>query len=181
MRVRYRARRRFGPFAINIAPGKRMLPRVSSVAVKIGPVTRNLTRGTTSINTPGLGSVQLDSGRSAVTTRRQYPPGTDDVAVAEIQCRRCGSQPTRPCQTPSEAPAARPHKPRRDDAADLIESRRRDYTPGGRSTRPGPVSPLGRLVRRILGGLLVVVLAWLLVVALDAHSPVELLRWEVGQ
>jgi hypothetical protein len=179
VRVRYRARRRFGPFAINIAPGRGMLPRVSSVAVKIGPVTRNLTRGTTSINTPGLGSVQLDGGRSRRPARRQYPPGTDDVAVAEIQCRHCGSQPTRRCQRPSEVPVAHPHKSRRDDAADLIESRG-DYTPGGRSGRPGPIRPLGRLVQRILGVLLVIGLVWLWATVLGLHTAGDVIRWETG-
>lgn len=171
MRVRYRARRRIGPFAINIAPGRGMLPRVSSVAIKVGPFTRNLTRGTTSINTPGLGSVQLDSGRSRRPGRRQYPPGTDAVAVAEIECRGCHMRPLNVCETAQGRPAARPHKLRRDDAADLIEHRR----DGG--PRRGPVR---LLVGRVLGWLAVVVLAWLLALYSGAGSGLDLIRWEIG-
>jgi hypothetical protein len=45
-----------------------------------------------------------------------------------------------------------------------------DYTPGGRSTRPGPVSPLGRLVRRLVGWLVVVALAVVYADVLGASS-----------
>jgi hypothetical protein len=48
MPLTFRMRPRLGPFRFNLT--RRGL---ASIAVKVGPVTRNLTRGTTTIDGPG--------------------------------------------------------------------------------------------------------------------------------
>lgn len=56
MRGRFRwPRIRLGPLYVNLGKGG----RVTSWGFKFGRVTRNVTRGTTSIDTPGPGSVVL--------------------------------------------------------------------------------------------------------------------------
>jgi hypothetical protein len=58
--VRFRARKtfRFGPFRATVNQAGRW-----SFAIKIGPITHNLTRRTTSIDTPGPGGFHHQHGR----------------------------------------------------------------------------------------------------------------------
>lgn len=181
-RFRYRARPSLGPFRINIARGRGVLPRVSSVSVKAGPFTWNPTRRTASVDTPGIGSVMIPYGgraRGAVTTRggRLVEPELDAWAVEHITCPRCGSQPGKGCLTPSERPA-RCHTQRRE-----LARTERHYgpstTPGGRTTTPGPIRPLGRLLSRVLGWAAVVAVAWLSVLLLGAGSALDVIGQEV--
>lgn len=172
-RFRYRARPKIGPFRINIARGRGVLPRVSSVSVKAGPLTWNPKRRTASVDTPGIGSVMIPYGgagrtQGAVTTRgsRLVDPELDAWAVKYIACPRqtCAAQLGKPCVTPSGA-RTRCHMQRR-EVARAQRHYGPDTTPGGRSTRPGPISPLGQLVRRALGWFLVLALARVYVLAL---------------
>jgi hypothetical protein len=58
--VRFRARKtfRFGPLRATVNQAGRR-----SFAIKIGPITHNLTRRTTSIDTPGPGGFHHQHGR----------------------------------------------------------------------------------------------------------------------
>ena len=52
MSWKFRARKtwRFGPFFVNVTQSGRR-----SYGIKLGPITHNFTRSTTSVNTPGPG------------------------------------------------------------------------------------------------------------------------------
>lgn len=53
-----RKRFRIGPFYINTSKG-----RITSWGIKLGPITKNITRGTTTVDTPGPGSYTFNRKR----------------------------------------------------------------------------------------------------------------------
>lgn len=55
MRFRLRGRKHFGPFYINYTQRG-----FTSWGIRLGPFTKNFTRGTSSIDTPGPGSLHFD-------------------------------------------------------------------------------------------------------------------------
>jgi hypothetical protein len=60
MGIRFRARKtvRFGPLYFNFTQRG-----FTSWGVRVGPVTRNFTRGTTTVDTPGPGSLHVGRSR----------------------------------------------------------------------------------------------------------------------
>jgi hypothetical protein len=169
---------------------RQVVPVPSSVSGRLLWWTWNPQRRTVYTNLPGpVDTVTTYGGHAhgAVTTQgsRLVDRELEAWAVKHVTCPRptCRAQPRQSCVTPSRVRTGC-HAQRRE----MARAERRygrpaatgDTTPGGRSREPGPISPLGRLVRRIVGGLLVVAVAWLVVVVLGLHSGVDVFRWEVS-
>jgi hypothetical protein len=122
IRVNARARRRIGPFIVNAGARSGV-----SLSLKLGRVTVPLAGGRRrrgiSIDTPGIGSVQL------TPTRRQVPAAVGPVELLPVSigllrpCPSCGSEAGDVCRKPDRSPSAAMHKARRKPAP-LPEPRR---------------------------------------------------------
>ena len=77
LKPRIRGRKHLGPFILNFTHRG-----LTSVAVKVGPFTRNLTRGTTSIDGPGIFNGVLTPDRS----RRSSGPILSTGTLARWGC-----------------------------------------------------------------------------------------------
>jgi hypothetical protein len=114
IRVNARARKRLGPFIVNAGARSGV-----SVSLKVGRVTVPLAGGRRrrgiSIDTPGIGSVQLTPARQtrAAAPVELLPEEIGLLRVCDPQRGGCGAEPGDVCRTPTKRPAARMHKARR--------------------------------------------------------------------
>jgi hypothetical protein len=156
---------------------RQVVPWPSSLSLRVLWWTWNPQRRTVYSNLPGV----VDTVTTYGEPESRQPTALEQIVARRLPCTvpTCQAQPDTDCRTPSGRPASRPHKPRIEAARAEIR-RRGDTTPGGRSRRLGPVSPLGQLVRRIIGAVLVVAVAALVVVALGLDSGVDVIRAELG-
>lgn len=159
---------------------RQLVPVPSTLSVHALGQTWNPQRHTVYTNLPGPVDTVTRYGEAEAAAKRE-PTALELIVARTLPCTvpTCRAQPDADCQTPAGRPASRPHKPRIEAARAEIR-RRGDTTPGGRSRLPGPISPLGRLVSRVLGWLAVVLLAWLLGLVLGAHSWLDVITAEVG-
>jgi hypothetical protein len=146
-----------------------------SWSLKAGRLTYSPKARRLSVNTPGIGSVQITPGRKPAargnTAARRYPPvaelraDADLVAYAleRITCRSCGAEVQDVCRTATKRTPTDMHRWRLEDAWDRIA--------GDRSTPPPSSSVAGALLRRVLGWLAVATL----LVLVAPH--VNLLPW----
>jgi hypothetical protein len=146
-----------------------------SWSLKLGRLTYSPKARRLSINTPGIGSVQVTPGRKAPaqaargnTPARRYPPA-DLVAYAQarLTCRSCGSEPGDVCRTATKRTPTDTHRWRLEDAWDGIAGDR-DTGPSSPATSSGLAAAT---VRRLLG--LLAVAALLVLVA----PHVSVLPW----
>jgi hypothetical protein len=116
IRVNARARRRIGPFIVNAGARSGV-----SLSLKLGRVTVPLAGGRRrrgiSIDTPGIGSVQVTPGRrqprAAAAPVELLPVEVGLLRACDPQRGGCGAEPGDVCRTPTKRPAARMHKARR--------------------------------------------------------------------
>lgn len=163
---------------------RQIVPVPGSLSVHALGETWNPQRRTITTNLPGPVDTVTTYGRprGAVTTKggRLVEPELDAWAVEHVTCPRdtCQAPPGERCHRPGGEPCG-VHMQRRE----MARTERHygpDATAGGRSTRLGPLRPVGQLLARALGLVAVVVLAWLFVLSLGAHSALDVFRGEVG-